>query len=308
MISGVTQDFIVSLMPKLKGLSLEIQELKGGITNKLYRVKSQDGHDYVFRLYGQKTELFIDRDIESENLRRMQPSGVTPSLIMYLPEKSTTVVEFIPGYVLKNQDFIKEELWELIIRPVKIIHRSKVTLPYIFDPLIEIKRFQKILEGINPNYPEFDVNGTIKVLEKINDITRIPHSGYVPCHNDLLAENFILTEDRQRFKEPMFLIDWEYGGMSPAHYDIADMFQEILVPGGVERKLLMIYWENRELNYHEYMTDLLKPFPDIYWFLWSLIQLSISTIQFDYYEYGRVKYENAQKNINYLRDHYSVRI
>ena len=43
------------------------------------------------------------------------------------------------------------------------------------------------------------------------------------------------------------------------------------------------------------MTDLFKPFPDIYWFLWSLIQLNISTIPFDYYNYGKVKFENARK-------------
>lgn len=106
----------------------------------------------------------------------------------------------------------------------------------------------------------------------------------------------------------MYLIDWEYAGMAPPYYDIADMFQEILVSREVERKLLAIYWEEKDMSYYEYMTDLFKPFPDIYWFLWSLIQLNISAIKFDYYNYGRVKYENAQKNIDYLRDHYKVSI
>lgn len=301
-------DFIVSLMPELKDLNLDIRELKGGITNKLYRVMSQEGHDYVFRIYGHKTELFIDREIESENLRRMQRSGVTPRLIRYSPEQNTTVVEFIPGYVLTPQDFLKEELWELIIRPIKIIHRNSVSLPSFFDPYVEVKRFQKILEGINPDYSEFDIHGTMNVLENISGLTNIPRSGYVPCHNDLLADNFILTQNQQKFNEPMFLIDWEYGGMAPPHYDMADMFQEILVPKTVEKNLLAIYWENRDLNYHEYMIELLKPFPDIYWFLWSLIQLNISTIPFGYYEYGRMKYENAQKNIKHLRDDYALKI
>lgn len=301
-------DLCVSIMPELEGLDLDIQELKGGITNTLYRVRSPDGQDYVFRIYGQKTELLIDRNVEMENLRRMETSGVTPKLIRYLPEQNTTVVEFIPGYVLKNQDFMKEDLWELIVRPIKIIHRSGVTLPYLFNPLVEVKRLHKILEGINPNYPEFDVNGTIRILGKISDIANVPRSTYLPCHNDLLPDNFILVEDRKRFKEPMYLIDWEYAGMAPSFYDIADMFQEILVPRKVERELLAMYWEGEDMNYHEYMTDLFKPFPDIYWFLWSMIQLNISTITFDYYDYGRVKYENARKNIDYLRDRYSVEI
>lgn len=308
MILEATHDFIVSLMPELKGLRLEVEELRGGITNQLYRVQSQEGHDYVFRVYGHKTELFIDREIESENLRRMQRSGVTPRLIRYSPEQNTTVVEFIPGYVLKPEDFLKEELWEFIIRPIKIIHQNTVALPSFFDPYVEVRRFHRILEGINPDYSEFDLHGTMSVLGKISDLAKIPRSGYVPCHNDLLADNFIRTQDRGKFSEPMFLIDWEYGGMAPPHYDMADMFQEVLVHEKVEKNLLSIYWENKDLNYHEYMTELLRPFPDIYWFLWSLIQSNISTISFDYYEYGRTKYENAKKSIKRLREDYGLKI
>jgi len=301
-----SSDFCINLMPELKGLDLEIRELKGGITNRLYRVKSMDGRDYIFRIYGKKTELFIDRDTEMENMGRLEPSGVTPKLIKYLPEQNTTIVEFIPGYVLKNPDFLKEELWESIIRPIKKIHHSGVMLLYLFNPLEQVKRLYKILEGINPHYPEFDIQGRMNILDKINNAASAQSPRYVPSHNDLLAHNFILSEDRKRFPEPMYLIDWEYGAMSPIYYDIADMFQEILVPREVERKLLTIYWEESDIDHHQYMTDLFKPFPDIYWFIWSLIQLNISTIEFDYYDYGRVKYENAHKNIAYLRDYYRV--
>ena len=68
----------VRLMPEWNGLALEIRELKGGITNQLYRVMSGNGMDCVFRFYGKKTELFIDRDAETENLRRLGASGITP--------------------------------------------------------------------------------------------------------------------------------------------------------------------------------------------------------------------------------------
>lgn len=304
----LTYNRCISLMPELRGATLDIQELKGGITNKLYRVKSEDGQDYVFRLYGKQTGLFIDRDVEMQNLQRLAPLGVTPKVIRYLPDEGVTVVEFIPGYVLSNQDFLKEHLWDLIISPIRIIHQCELKLPYIFNPLAEVKRFYRILQGINSNYLEFDIPSIIRIFEKIYDIGALPSLKYAPCHNDLLAENFILVEGEERFREPVYLIDWEYGGMAPLYYDIADMFQEILVSREVERNLLMIYWEGRNVDYHEYMTDLFKPFPDIYWFIWSLIQMNISTIEFDYYNYGRVKFENAKKNIDYLRNYYNIRI
>jgi thiamine kinase-like enzyme len=296
----------VKLMPEWIGLELDIRVLKGGITNQLYRVTSGNGIDCVFRFYGKHTGLFIDRDAETENLRQLSAFGITPGLIKYLPEQGVTVVEFIPGYVLKNEDFLKEGLWDRIISPLRTVHQSGIRLPFIFNPLIEVRRLYKILEGINPRYPEFDIPGTIRYLEMIGEVAGVLPSRYVPCHNDLLADNFVLTEGGNRFESAMYLIDWEYGGMAPVYYDLADMFQEILLPRKVERRFLSVYWKGSDLDHHQYMTDLFKPYPDIYWFLWSLIQMNISSIEFDYYQYGKVKYDNARKNFDFLRDHYGL--
>lgn len=296
----------IKLMPEWIGLNLDIRELKGGITNQLYRVTSGDGIDCVFRFYGKKTELFIDRDAEMENLRQLEPLGITPRLIRYLPDRGVTVVEFIPGYVLKNEDFLKEELWEKIISPIRKVHQSGIRLPLLFNPLIEVRRLYGILEKIHSHYPEFDIPGTIGILEKISEVAGVSPSSYVPCHNDLLADNFVLTENGNRSGSSMCLIDWEYGAMAPAHYDLADMLQEILLPREVEKRLLGLYWEGNDRDHHLYMTDLFKPFPDIYWFLWSLIQRNISSIEFDYYHYGKVKYDNARENIRYLHNHYGI--
>ena len=303
-----TYDQIIKLMPELKGFEIEISELKGGITNKLYRVRDESGGDYVFRLYGPRTEMFIDRDIEMKAMQCMEPFCISPKVVKYLPEKGATIIEFIEGYTLKNKDFLMEELWEKIIRPINMVHKSGISISKIFNPVFEVKRLYNILKDINPGYPEFDIEGTIGVLEKINTIASIPHDEFVLCHNDLLADNFMLIDDQDRFSEPMYLIDWEYAGMGICYYEIADMFQEILVPRNIERQLLETYWDNCNMEYNVYMTDIFKPFPDIYWFLWSLIQLNISRIEFDYYNYGKTKYENAQKNINQLRRDYSLSI
>ena len=42
MIKELDQAGFLGLMPELEGLKLRISELKGGITNKLYRVQSSD--------------------------------------------------------------------------------------------------------------------------------------------------------------------------------------------------------------------------------------------------------------------------
>ena len=192
-----TRDQAVAIMPQLKGLELEIIELKGGISNKLYRVKASDGGDYVFRLYGEKTEMFVDRDIEVKVMQSLQPLNISPGVVVYCPEKRVTVIAFIDAYTLNNEDFLKEDLWEKIIRPVRIVHDSGINISKVFDPIEEVRRFYKMYKGMNLKYPEFNIEGIINRLVEIDKIASVPRDDFVLCHNDLLADNFMLIMIRR---------------------------------------------------------------------------------------------------------------
>jgi thiamine kinase-like enzyme len=304
------EEIVKELLPEWADADdMRITVLEGGITNKLYRVQS-DHRDVAVRIYGDRTEMFINRDWEADAIAKMAQEGISPKLVKYLPEYKVTIVEFVTGcYTLKNPDFLKEELHETIFDPVRRIHRSRQTLPKIFDPLVETEKMARILsKDVGAEYPEFDIAGTIRRFHKLYEHCRVPPEKFTISHNDLLAENFLLVTDeyRDRFSRPMYIIDWEYAGMAPRYYDIGDMFQEILVAREVEKNLVEHYCEGKDFEKTLYMIDLYKPFPDIYWFLWSLIQLNVSTIKFDFYTYGRVKYENAQKNMEFIRREYSI--
>ena len=304
-----TEDVFFELMPEWKNSVIKTIILSGGITNKLYRVRSKKG-DVTVRIYGDKTEIFINRDVEAETIKRIAKVGISPRLVKYIPGRRVTIVEFIPGYVLKNCDFLKEELHEKIVRPIRKIHRSGVVLPYLFNPLSEVKKMYRVLNNLEISCPEFNIKDVIKNLEKLSEIANVPESEFTASHNDLLADNFVLVEDghRGKYNEPMYLVDWEYAGMAPRYYDLADMFQEILVPRNIEKNIVEHYCEGKEFAKTFYLIDLFKPFPDIYWFLWSMIQHNISKIKFDFYNYGKVKYENAKGNIKYLRENFGLKI
>ena len=308
------QEFIpqtcYELLPEWKGIDIRISQLSGGITNKLYRIQSEKG-DYTVRIYGDKTDLFINRDDEAHTIREMSKIGVSSNIVKYMPEKGVTIVEFIDDcIVLTNDHFLDESLYAKIVDPIRKIHTSGVKFKRIFNPLVEVMRMSAILNRFNADYPEFDIAGTIDRLIKLSSIINIPLSEYTPCHNDLLADNFILiNEDAlHKYDAPMYLIDWEYAGMAPWYYDIADMFQEILVPREAEKGIVAEYCKGDNFERSLFLIDLFKPFPDIYWFLWSLIQLNISKITFDYYNYGKPKYENAVKNLTFLREAYGVAV
>jgi thiamine kinase-like enzyme len=305
------EEIVKELLPEWKDArDIKISVLTGGITNKLYRVQSDRG-DVAIRIYGERTEMFINRDWEADAIAKMAQEGISPSLVKYLPELKVTIVDFVTGcYTLKNPDFLKEDLHETIMEPVRRIHRSKQALPKIFDPLTEVEKMARILaKDVGAEYEEFEIEGTIKKFHKLYKRCRMPPEKFTVSHNDLLAENFLLVCDggnRERFPRPLYIIDWEYAGMAPRYYDIGDMFQEILVPREVEKKIVEHYCEGKDFDHTLYMIDLYKPFPDIYWFLWSLIQLNVSSIKFDFYTYGKVKYDNAQKNMAFIQKEYGI--
>ena len=303
-----TPETCYELLPDWKGLDIRITQLSGGITNKLYRIRSEKG-DYTVRIYGDKTDLFINRDQEIEAQKAMAAIGVGAPLVKYLPERGVTIVEFIDhATVLTNDHFLDVTLYPKIVEPIRKIHNSGIELEKIFNPLIEIKKMAGILDDLKASYTEFDIDGTISRLESLSEIIAIPEEEYTACHNDLLADNFILIDEagKEKYSSSMYIIDWEYAGMAPRYYDIADMFQEILVPRENEKRIVEAYCNEDDFDRALYYIDLFKPFPDIYWFLWSLIQLNISKISFDYYNYGKVKYENALKNLDLIRSVYHL--
>ena len=107
-----TESVFFELMPEWQGFEVDINILSGGITNRLYRVQSERG-DVAVRIYGDKTELFINRDYEADAIEKMAIERISPKLIKYLPERSVTIVEYITGsYTLKSPDFLKGELRE----------------------------------------------------------------------------------------------------------------------------------------------------------------------------------------------------
>jgi thiamine kinase-like enzyme len=232
-------------------------------------------------------------------------------MIKYMPDIGVTSGEFIgDSIVLTNDHFLDKSLYPKIVDPILKIHESAVKLKNLFNPGVEVKKMFAILKDLGASYPEFDIAGTLERLEKLSDIISIPESDYTACHNDLLADNFILINEdaRHKYEAPMYLIDWEYAGMAPKYYDIADMFQEILVPRESEKQIVEEYSRGNDFEENLYYIDLYKPFPDIYWFLWSLIQLNISKIKFDYYNYGKVKYENALGNLEFIKKKYGVAV
>lgn len=87
----------------------------------------------------------------------------------------------------------------------------------------------------------------------------------VPCHNDPLCENWVLSADDDR----LYLIDWEYAGMNDGIWDLADVSIEgVFTPENDE--LLLTEYLGSKPDQNEYKHFLAnKIYVDYLWTLWA---------------------------------------
>jgi thiamine kinase-like enzyme len=108
----------------------------------------------------------------------------------------------------------------------------------------------------------------------------------VPCNNDLLAANFIDTDER------LWLIDYEYSGNNDPGFELGNIWSESNLSLEQLDELVTHY-------FGAYLPDqvararLLGLMSKYGWTLWASIQDGVSTIDFDFWEWGMEKYDRA---------------
>ena len=106
----------------------------------------------------------------------------------------------------------------------------------------------------------------------------------VPCHNDLLAENYL--DDGER----LWLVDWEYSGNNDPAFELGNTAQELgYGPAQVEG------CAPRTSAYPALLgrMHLQMIMSDVGWTLWAAIQARISTIDYDFTGWAEERWARA---------------
>ena len=97
----------------------------------------------------------------------------------------------------------------------------------------------------------------------------------VPCHNDLLAENYL--DDGTR----LWLVDWEYSGNNDPAFELGNTAQELGYDDAQVEELCAAYF-GEATPAHLARMRLQMIMSDVGWTLWAAIQARISTIDYDF--------------------------
>jgi thiamine kinase-like enzyme len=106
----------------------------------------------------------------------------------------------------------------------------------------------------------------------------------VPCHNDLLAANFI--DDGER----LWVVDWEYAGMGDPYFDLGNFAVNNGLNEEAERTLLDAYGggDPRALVLMRFMSDFREA-------MWGVVQQAISELDFDFVAYAEQHFERLER-------------
>ena len=286
-------DEAIARIADWKDKDVRWEELGGGITNHNYIVLvnggpgNPGGGKYVLRVPGQGTDMFIDREVERDCMVQVAKAGVGPAVVHQIDPEGALVIDFVEGEIMHPETMAGHpERLQQAVETVKVFHDKAVFKNQIkiFDML---RRYTKIARDNNTPMPP-ELESLLLEMETIEKATAVNPPADVACHNDLLSENFIIDAAGK-----MWIIDWEYGGMTDPFFDLGDFVMEHPFSREEERLIAATYCGEMDEGRFGRMM-LYKSVSGVWWGVWAMIQHTFSKIEFDYMEWGLERMARAQ--------------
>ncbi|XP_069484559.1 ethanolamine kinase 1 [Ambystoma mexicanum] len=306
------------LRPHWKPEEVTTQVFTDGITNKLIGCYMGEAMDDVVlvRIYGNKTELLIDRDEELKSFRVLQAHGCAPQL--YCTFNNGLCYKFMQGEALNPEHVCNPNIFRLIARQLAKIHAIHAHNGWIPKSNLWMKmgKYFSLVpsefedEAVHSRFLHNVPNPQVLQEEMAWMKERLSSLGspVVLCHNDLLCKNIIYNEKQGDVQ----FIDYEYSGYNYQAYDIGNHFNEFAGVNEVDYnlypdKVLQKQWLHSYLEAFKECKGITTEVTDkevevlyvqvnqfalashFFWGMWALIQAKYSTIDFDFLGYAIVR-------------------
>jgi thiamine kinase-like enzyme len=260
------------------------EPLSGGITNRNFRAGFA-GRDYVIRVPGKDTSLLeIDRGAEQIANERAARIGIAPPVVAMLDEPQAIVTLFVEGETMDSADLREPEALTDVARSLRAIHELGEPLPTAFDSFRIVETYAETATGRGGEIPEA-YNEAQQHAGQIEAALTGPEHDPVPCHNDLLAANFI------RGPKQVWIVDWEYAGMGDRYFDLANFAVNNELGEGGELALLSDYFAEEPTAQRVATLRLMKFMSDFREAMWGVVQTVVSELDFDFVGYADKHFE-----------------
>ena len=259
--------------------------LSGGLTNENYLVEIADGERYVMRIPGQSTELLsIDRANEVYNTKAAAETGIGPRVVEHVPDLNVMVLEFIPGQTMSAETLQSVHMARRMAASFRTLHSAQRFLQD-FNMFRLIEYYLRIVDDHGVTIPA-GYRDRLATVAEIEGAVNVHALRTVPCHNDLLCENFI--DDGEQLR----IVDYELSGNNDPCFDLGNTAQEAIFDEDLRAILCEAYFGHPDPRQLARM-NLFALMSDVGWTLWGAIQAKISTIDYDFTGYYTARWERA---------------
>lgn len=279
---------VQTLVPELGEQEGEARPLEGGITNRNYLV-TLGGNRYVIRVPGKDTSLLgIDRGAEREANQNAALLGVAPRVVAQLEDPPCLVTEFVECKAMEAEDLREPATLREVIGSIRKVHDSGAALPTSFDSFRVVEEYRATAAERGGDIPDaFD-----QAHERSREI-EAALSGHehepVPCHNDLLAGNFLRGADR------IWVVDWEYAGMGDRYFDLANFAINNELTEDQYPELLADYFGEEATPRRLATLRLMMFMSDYREAMWGVVQTVASDLDFDFKDYATTHFARMQE-------------
>jgi thiamine kinase-like enzyme len=270
---------VEQLVPRL-GQSVGTPEpLSGGITNRNYRATFGKA-DYVIRVPGKDTSLLgIDRSAEFAANAAAAEIGVAAPVAAMLTDPPAIVTLFIEGRAMDAAELRETKPLCDVADALRVMHAAPA-IPSRFDSFRIVEDYERVARDLGVRVPE-GFSAAHACAGRIEEVLSGPEHYPVPCHNDLLAANFIWDGMRVR------IVDWEYAGMGDRYFDLANFAVNNELPEHARRDMLEHYFRRPPTERQLATLHLFTFMSDFREAMWGVVQQGASDIEFDFEDYTR---------------------
>jgi thiamine kinase-like enzyme len=239
----------------------------------------------VMRIPGQSTELLaIDRANEVFNTLAAASTGIGPRVHEFVRQGNVMVLEFIDGPTMSAQTLRSNEMAARMAASFRRLHAAPRFLQD-FNMFRLIKKYLDIVDAHKVTIPA-DYRKRLPLVREIELAVGRAALPSVPCHNDLLSENFI--DDGSALR----IVDYELSGNNDPCFDLGNTAQEAEFDDELRAALCEAYFgrlDERQLA----RMNLFALMSDVGWTLWGAIQAKISAIDYDFTGYYTARWNRA---------------
>jgi thiamine kinase-like enzyme len=289
---------VLGRVAMFSGRAVTVERMVGGLSHQIYLVRG-DARSYVLRLLDPAVSaagLGVPPGQEISNTLRAAQSGVGAGVYEVVADiggGSALVLEYLPGRTLSAQDVRLPAMAGPIAAACRRLHAGP---RFGNDFSIIAKRAELLAICRRHDLPlpdgYLDQSSTV---DRIGAALAAAPLRTVPCHNDLLAENFIDCDGVVR------IVDYQLAGNNDPTFELGDIAAEAQLDPDRAGTLTSAYFGSALTPALTARVRLNQLLSDITWTLWFAVHHALlrnPTSSFDYASEANDKWARAQSGMD----------